>query len=240
MKQPLPDLGSDPSILESAGVPDLLTAKQGDRLAADWKRLGTIDDGARRIWRCSATDSGGGSTLAAQVRLNPREFPYWAREESPSVGELQEDKTGRFFSVPNVLLVCDLMGYDGLADALITTLGGRLGTYGVQAPGKKKVRVQSAGDMHAAIARFRGDLWGFMVFAHGDVAGNLFATRRGNVITTAEAIRRDLSSNGFQLAKLWMMQCHSAANGRAAWWQALCHRSAVAYRGVNCCGIDLG
>ena len=138
-----------------------------------------------------------------------------------------------------MFLVSDLLGYDKADDAFITTFGGRLGDLFTQAPGKKKVSVNTVADMRSALATYRGNLWGFAVYAHGDPDGNLYATRRGAPITTASIIRSDLGANGFKLSKLWMMQCFSGLNGRHAWWQAISYREPFTYQGVNTCGIDV-
>ena len=93
--------------------------------------------------------------------------------------------------------------------------------------------------MRSALASYRGNLWGFAVYAHGAPNCNLHATRRGPQITTAREIRNDLSANGFKLSKLWMMQCFNGFDGRHSWWQALSFREPFSYQGVNTCGIDI-
>jgi RHS repeat-associated protein len=201
-----------------------------DFLGMRWIMKGTIDNDARRIWSRTNPNTDTLEQLASKVKLDPQESKKWAKQVNGGACE---------YSVPNVFLVSDLLGYDKADDALITTLGGRLGNLFTQATGKKKVSVNTVADMRSALATYRGNLWGFAVYAHGDPDGNLYATRRGNPITTASIIRSDLGANGFKLSKLWMMQCFSGLNGRHAWWQAISYREPFTYQGVNTCGIDV-
>jgi hypothetical protein len=46
-----------------------------------------------------------------------------------------------------------------------------------------------------------------------------------------------LKSNGFQLSKIWAMQCFSGANGWDSVWDTLSYQKAVYYYGVNAGGI---
>ena len=202
-----------------------------------WESTGTSGGGRRRYWVRSNPDVPFES-LAAASMLNPAESHQWARPEPPEECGLDSSSRHRCFSVPNVFLVADLMGYGTIADAFITTFGGRLGSLFTHAPGRRRVLVRQAADMHAALHEYAGDLWGFVIYAHGSRNGYVHATRKGPPITTAEKIRAGLTANGFQLSKLWMMHCHSAANGRDKFWDSLSHRPPTYYYGINAFGID--
>ena len=210
-----------------------------DILGLAWSEKEKIEDDARRLWKRSDPTKDTQEDLAKKVKLDPQEFGKWARVEEPKKCGLKDNETGCCFSVPNVFIVSNLMGYDKADDAIITTFGGVLGSLFTQAPGKKRVSATTAAGMHAALAKHKGNLWGFAVYAHGAPNGNLHATRRGPVITTAAKIRTDLSANGFKLSKLWLMQCYGGADGRDAWWKALSYRDPLYYIGVNTVGIDV-
>jgi hypothetical protein len=208
----------------------------------NWAERGTNDDQTRRYWsRKNANISL--NLLADKVHLDKDEADKWAKAEDPSKCHLKKEEAGCCYSVPNVFVVADLMGFDQLDDAAITSLGGRLGNLFTQAPGKKKVSVKNATDMHKALKEHKGNLWGFVVYAHGNEKGDLTPTRRwivnGNEpVTTSAKIYEDLKNNGFQLSKIWMMQCFSGANGRSKWWDAVSYREPLYYIGVNAFGID--
>jgi RHS repeat-associated protein len=215
-----------------------------DILGQRWSRKGTIKDGARRLWKRTKPATDTLEKLAKKVKLDPNESDKWAKLEDPQKCGLKEGGTGCCYSVPNVFVVSDLMGFDKLDDAFITGFGGRLGRLFTQAPGKKRVAAHTAAKMHAALKKHKGDLWGYAVYAHGAPNGDLVPTRRWMVngnepVTTAAKIYGDLSANGFQLSKIWMMQCFSSARGRDQWWNAVSYRKPVYYFGKNTCGVDV-
>jgi RHS repeat-associated protein len=190
-------------------------------------------DQTRVVWkRDSSADTL--EQLAKEVKLDPQEKDRWAKP----VGSGDSCSV----SVPNVFIVANLMGYDKLDDAVISTFGGKLGSLFTFDGSKKRVNASSAADLHSAITNNKGNIWAFAMYAHGgdNTDNTLHSTRRGPRISSSRMVTGLLKSNGFKLSKIWAMQCFSGANGWDSVWDSLSYRKAVYYHGVNAVGIDQG
>jgi hypothetical protein len=219
-----------------------------DYLGLRWSKKGKIKNDARRLWKRTDPEKDTLAQLADKVKLDPKETDKWVKFEDPSLCGLKEDKVRCCVSVPNVFVVSDLMGYGSfrkhpfltMADHVVTTGGGRIGRLATFTIGKKRVNAHSAEEMHKALRDNKGDLWAFIVWAHGDEDGYIYPSYTEPSITTERKIYEDLIANGFQLSKIWMMPCYSGAKGRDKRWNDVSYRDPKYFYGWNAALIDTG
>ena len=193
-------------------------------------------------------------SLAKKVGLDVGSFDKWAYP----VGGIARSGLACKYSVPNVWIAADLLQGGGIWDRVVN-IGGSIGRFlgtDLLTYGFKIRKVDSVGSLQESIINSKNDLWGMVVFGHGnppDARGNgagdyLFGEK--TVITDEEGREKTrvnfISQNAlrgylpeYRLSKVYMMQCYSAAGSHQSMWS----QKAVSfwgYKGVNAFGVDFG
>ena len=150
--------------------------------------------------------------LAKIVRLDVHEASNWMQNvQVQPVGK----QTTISVDVPNVWLCIDLMqGWAQWWKDPIVNIGGTIGqavsyltTYG-----KEEVFCYSIDEMYSAFKTYQHQIWGFVLYAHGDEIGG-FHESNGKHHTTQAKLMSAVDQQGYKLAKVYLMQCYSGTNG---------------------------
>lgn len=173
---------------------------------------------------------------------------------SVAVGSLVQKDVGRLLkpgqkvTVPNVWIAADILKGGGLWDWVINEGGGSVGILvgtDIFTNGKKVVKANSFSGLTGAVSANSGNIWGIVIFGHGDKDGTLvnadgIGGNQGRVIG-------GLAGQGFQVSKAYAMQCYShfVGNyyGRYYDWRHEWEKVALdanGYVGLNALGIDWG
>lgn len=189
------------------GVKDsLLDSKQ--KKSGDWK----IDrNGKVRAIAYAEKPNVSLKSLAEKAGLVYSEMHKW----------LKLDKDGNY-TVPNVWIAADLMRGGSWWDRLVLNHGGTIGTFigtDILTSGFKVLKPKTARDLETTILTYKGNIWGMVIFAHGNPLGIIAPnTNPWNPLTpskysTLKSIIFLLSRNGFKLAKIYPMQCYTGFKG---------------------------
>ena len=149
--------------------------------------------------------------LAKIVRLDVHEAFNWMQNvQVQSVGK----QTTISVDVPNVWLCIDLMqGWAQWWKDPIVNIGGTIGqavsyltTYGME-----EVFCYSIDEMYSAFKTYQHQIWGFVLYAHGDEIGGIHESN-GKHHTTQAKLMSAVDQQGYKLAKVYLMQCYSGRN----------------------------
>ncbi|MBR2426117.1 MAG: hypothetical protein IKB16_05180 [Lentisphaeria bacterium] len=150
--------------------------------------------------------------LAKIVRLDVHEASNWMQNvKVQPVGK----QTTISVDVPNVWLCIDLMqGWAQWWKDPILNIGGTIGqavsyltTYGME-----EVFCYSIDEMYSAFKTYQHQIWGFVLYAHGDKIGGIHESN-GKHHTTQAKLMSAVDQQGYKLAKVYLMQCYSGTNG---------------------------
>lgn len=150
--------------------------------------------------------------LAKIVRLDVHEAFNWMQNvRVQPVGK----QTTISVDVPNVWLCIDLMqGWAKWWEDPIVNIGGTIGqavsyltTYGME-----EVFCYSIDEMYSAFKTYQHQIWGFVLYAHGDKIGGIHESN-GKHHTTQAKLMSAVDQQGYKLAKVYLMQCYSGTNG---------------------------
>lgn len=148
--------------------------------------------------------------LAERVRLDENEAFVWMQNINI---QKHGNQTTITVDVPNVWLCIDLLQGGSLEKRLFINPGGTIGqvisyvgTYGM-----KEVFCHSIDEMYAAFNTYQGQIWGFVLYAHGSKTGDI-AESNGKK-TTQTKLMSSVDKQGYKLAKVYLMQCYSGTNG---------------------------
>lgn len=174
---------------------------------------------------------------------------WWNRSVGFKQGNLQCD----CISAKCLDRIRFLRGNYSFRDPFINVFGGSLGVLvgtDLFTWGKKVIKVSSIQDLNSAIGREQGNIWGIVMFGHGDpgsmngpIYGNSkWASGDGSSVYGVDFIEQSdiiagLSAQGFSLSKSYAMQCYSFDNGGEAQWKNISLR-ATGYFGLNVMGVD--
>ena len=148
--------------------------------------------------------------LARIVGLDVGEFNDWAKQEN----------AGCAYSVPNIWISADLMR-GGDARERFRNLGGTIGKFvgtDLFTHGFHVIKPKTVAELISSLKDSRGDLWGMVVFGHGDREGRLVMSGNFNKEDHGERwiFQRELfpilDRNHYKLSKVYMMQCYSKQN----------------------------
>ena len=200
-----------------------------------WKRGETIDDGSRRIYIHQKGDSTAG--LARLLKLDLEESYKWAKRVDSDRKSSNCD-----VSVPNVWISADLLRGGGIYDQLLPNLGGTLGQiFGTRLFTwyKKVVKPQTPAELESMLSQYSGDIWGIVVFAHGNKKGTISNDRAGTLTTTHATLLKKVQANGYKLSRIYMMYCFSAWDTFENDWQSVTMPGGFwGYKGTNIILID--
>ncbi|HCE43884.1 MAG TPA: hypothetical protein DET40_10085 [Lentisphaeria bacterium] len=186
-----------------------------------WASAGTIKNGARKVY---VPDNGDNSkeALAKIVELDVNEFDRWAKVEArdvkfdiPILGE-KRIKVPCGYSVPNVWISADLMRGGGAYSRLVN-LGGSIGQFfGTDistSSSFKIIKPTTPKTFLSTISENAGDVWGLVLYAHGNKYGDITDSGNTEWITQIQVLLA-LDGNGYKISKAYAMQCYSAYSGR--------------------------
>lgn len=226
---------------------------RSDVLGMKWRKAAKDQqpvDEFRVLWlRDSETDTL--EDLAKEIGLDPNESNKWAQKKG---------KGGACpVSVPNIWIDANLLHGGGPWDRVVN-IGGLLGR-GFTFSGKKEIKVDHAKDLVSTIIKYKRDIIGFSLYAHGNKDGTIAMPvqttgkdKRGRPIydftrfTSQDEVLGAIDMNGFKLAQAHVMQCYSGFKGKdddgieRDWngeWIKRVYKSPKAYQGVNALGIDM-
>ena len=220
-----------------------------------WKATPESSGAARRVYMWEEGDTK--ESLAKKVKLNISEFEQWAIPLT-SILASPDDGVDCQYSVPNIWVAADLLQGGGIYDRVVN-IGGSVGrfigtdlfTWGFQI-----IKPNDIPDLRGVIQSNKNDLWGMVVFGHGDPSGDLLIQSNYRTIINKSGIkildrgdygirwihqsvlRNDVRLTDYKLAKIYMMQCYSAAGNHRAEWKKLTE-DFFGYKGVNAFGVDL-
>lgn len=216
---------------------------------------------SRRVYQVERGDTI--ESLAKEVGLDKAEFSKWAKKEK---GKIADKKTamsisglpnpGCYVSVPNIWISADLLrGGNWYYDSIVNfggTIGRAVGTDVFTSSDHKIVKADDIKQLSAAFRASRGDIWGIVVFGHGDKDGRLSMRRHRRVFETDWTYQSELiggiQAGGYKIASAYMMQCYSAYKGQDSYgnnvdYDAAWRKVAVkfyGYKGMNAFMIDFG
>ena len=150
--------------------------------------------------------------LAERVRLDENEAFVWMQNINI---QKHGNQTTITVDVPNVWLCIDLMqGWAQWWKDPIVNIGGTIGqavsyltTYGME-----EVFCYSIDEMYSAFKTYQRQIWGFVLYAHGDKIGGIHESN-GKHHTTQAKLMSAVDQQGYKLAKVYLMQCYSGTNG---------------------------
>ena len=216
---------------------------------------------SRRVYQVERGDTI--ESLAEKIGLDKTEFSKWAKKEK---GKIADKKTavkisglpdvGCYVSVPNVWISADLMHGGGwIKDRLTRNLGGSIGRgVGTGLFTSKDYMILKPNDVRAmllSICDNAGDIWGIVVFAHGDKNGIIsepqeskwtekqYVENHINKWVEQERMINYLKRGKYKIARAYLMQCYSGYGKYESLWETTACRCTV-YAGKNFCGLDLG
>jgi len=199
-----------------------------------WKKS-VITGQSRQIYiRESTNDTF--DTLAEIVKLESNEASKWAKVEQGNMSDpIDEEHPPCKVSVPNIWISADLLrgaGWHGLNpwDRLVNiggTIGQAVGT-GVFTSGDYKIlKPTTPSGLETTIASNAGDIWGLVIFAHGNEYGDI-TDGAGDIWSHQIKILTSLDKNGYKIAKAYAMQCYSSNESTievGASWEANKYRN---------------
>ena len=210
----------------------------------------------RRVYVMEGSDTA--TTLADKVGLDVSEIGKWAKFERGKVADPKTatpyvngvEKPGCYISVPNIWIAADLMhGGSVIWDQVIRNQGGTIGIFvgtGMFTFGDYKIlKPATPRDLLLNVSDNKGDVWGMVVFGHGDRSGRYLAaplkedeSLYGKIITQ-DMLIRNVQAGGYKISSVYMMQCYSSANGYDAKWKNAALKY-YGYSGMNVLGSDMG
>ena len=195
-----------------------------------WKATSESYGKRRRVYEKERGDTD--AELAGRLGLNVNEKGKWMK------------KAGKCkVSVPNVYIAADLLRGGCLWERFIN-LGGTIGQFvgtDLLRYGYHFSKPRTLDELVGDLIRFRGDLYGVTVYAHGGKDGSIF---EGNQIngTLQRNLMNAVRLNGYKPAVAWLMQCYSIYKDKQVdfWddWQQIV-KDPHGYHGQNFMGIDL-
>ena len=182
----------------------------------------------RRVYQMEDGDTL--ADLAGKVGLDLSEITRWARIEQSKTADKTRSRrisssvqSGCYVSVPNVWIAADLLrGGDRWLDPIINmggTFGILFGTTFFTSTDYCIVKPKTARELYKAAANCKGDVWGLVVFAHGDENGNIGMpyendfNKMNERSITQQNLMECLQSGGYRVAKAYLMQCYSLYSG---------------------------
>ncbi len=226
-----------------------------------WKVTSKSAGQSRRVYRFEEGDTM--ETLANVVGLDPSEYQKWGRveksvmaEKATSVFVSSNTKPGCYVSVPNVWISADLLrGGNWYYDSFVNlggAIGRAVGTDVFTSSGYKIIKADDIRQLNAAFRASKGDIWGIVVFGHGNEDGRLSMKRgigvRDQDWTYQSELITGIQAGGYKIASAYMMQCYSAykgqdSSGNNVDYDAAWRKVAVkfyGYKGFNAFMIDFG
>lgn len=216
---------------------------------------------SRRVYQVERGDTI--ESLAEKIGLDKTEFSKWAKKEFGKVADMKTavsisslPKPGCYVSVPNVWISADLLrGGNWYYDSFVNlggSIGRGIGTDVFTSSDHKIVKADNIRQLNAAFRASKGDIWGLVVFGHGNPNGQLSMKRNLGVReidwTYQEQLIFGIQAAGYKIAYAYMMQCYSACNGfdmnddpidyDAAWRKVAV--KFYGYKGMNAFMIDFG
>jgi len=187
-----------------------------------WKATAVSKGEARRVYLWEKGDTK--QDLAKEVDLALAEFDKWAKKEISVTAP--DGKTHCAYSVPNVWISADLMqdARDGIFNSIYDRLvnaGGSVGRFlgtDLSTWGFKIIKPNSFGELKKTITNNSGDIWGTVIFGHGNETGYLGGSRAekklmGKSWGYQSEIISEFGKQQFKLAKVYAMQCNSIFSG---------------------------
>ena len=226
-----------------------------------WSVTSESKEHSRRVYRFEKGDTM--ESLANIVGLAPNEYQKWGRVEKSAIADKatsvlvsSNTKPGCYVSVPNVWISADLLrGGDGCWDSIVNlggTIGRAVGTGLFTSSGYKIINADDIKQLNAAFRASKGDIWGIVVFGHGNEDGRLSMRRSTGVLdqdwTYQSELITGIQAGGYKIASAYMMQCYSAYKGKdssgknvdyGAEWRKVAIRF-YGYRGMNVLLKDFG
>ena len=216
---------------------------------------------SRRVYQVERGDTI--ESLAKEVGLDKAEFSKWAKKEK---GKIADKKTamsisglpnpGCYVSVPNIWISADLLrGGNWYYDSIVNfggTIGRAVGTDVFTSSDHKIVKADDIKQLNAAFRASKGDIWGLVVFGHGNKNGVLSMKRDYGIYETDWTYQSELiagiQAGGYKISSAYMMQCYSAYKGLDRYgknvdYDAAWRKVAVkfyGYKGMNAFMIDFG
>ena len=216
---------------------------------------------SRRVYQVERGDTI--ESLAKEVGLDKAEFSKWAKKEK---GKIADKKTaisisglpnpGCYVSVPNIWISADLLrGGNWYYDSIVNfggTIGRAVGTDVFTSSDHKIVKADDIKQLSAAFRANKGDIWGIVVFGHGNKNGVLSMKRDYGIYETDWTYQSELIAGiqvgGYKISSAYMMQCYSAYKGLDRYgknvdYDAAWRKVAVkfyGYKGMNAFMIDFG
>ena len=226
-----------------------------------WKVTSKSAGQSRRVYRFEEGDTM--ESLANVVGLDPSEYQKWGRveksvmaEKATSVFVSSNTKPGCYVSVPNVWISADLLrGGNWYYDSIMNlggAIGRAVGTGVFTSSGYKIIKADDIRQLNAAFRASKGDIWGIVVFGHGNEDGRLSMKRgigvRDQDWTYQSELITGIQAGGYKIASAYMMQCYSAykgqdSSGNNVDYDAAWRKVAVkfyGYKGFNAFMIDFG
>jgi len=179
-----------------------------------WEATSASSGQPRRYYKAESMYSSR-EELAKIVELDPEEFDKWCRIVTYKVDKRYPSiKTIDMVSVPNVLIRADIMRGGGLYDRVLN-LGGTIGILfdDFTRYGYNVVNVDEPDALVEAINKNIGNIWGIIIYAHGNPLGYINAS--GSILyTTQKELIGKLHQNGCKIAKAYLNQCYSGYKGK--------------------------
>jgi hypothetical protein len=216
-----------------------------------WKKDKTINNDRRRIYLKEAGDSY--QDLAALVGLDIDEIHKWAKLVNGDHCKV---------SVPNIWISADFLRGGGVYSRLVN-LGGTVGRFigtDLLTYGFKIEKPDTIQQLFSALSVNQKDVWGMVVFGHGNKEGQLSSSMRpqkhGIDWIFQSEIFPYVDKNGYRLSQVYMMQCFSSYKGfvevenppgqnsfytvdhASEWKKRVVEGGFFGYQGVNVCGWD--
>ena len=226
-----------------------------------WKATAESKGKARRVYEVESGDTITG--LASIIELDIGEYKKWAIVGEDGVTLLDKPNDGLTqydinitdpkdkydcgkVSVPNIWISGNLLQGGGWWDTVVNR-GGDIGRFvgtTVFTWGYKVLKPNSITDLRSNITSNKNDLWGMVVFGHGDSTGDILAmpnatrTDYGTKYIYQSDLRGDVKSSAdYKLARIYMMQCYSSAGTHGSAWGGLTNNF-TGYKGINFLGLD--
>ena len=160
------------------------------------------------------------AALASNAKLELGEFKYWGEVIQYKKHSETKQSYPYKVSVPNVWIVLDaLRGGNWLWDKPFVNPGGDIGAFfstDMFTYGKKIERFDCVRKLAEFLAtpNKRKNIWGMIIFAHGDKDGYI-GDKRGEAFDCQMRLIYELEKNHYRLAHTFIMQCFSGYKGRA-------------------------
>ncbi|MEP6754565.1 MAG: hypothetical protein ABJA67_03605, partial [Chthonomonadales bacterium] len=227
-----------------------------------WKQVGS-KSANRATWKSEEGDTLAGLAKKVELSTDVTEINHWLKGKGPffkgsqdvaAVGSLIASDTtrklcpGEEFTVPNVYIAANLLQGGGIYHQMVG-IGGAVGMAGANLGhgDKKIVEVKTFGDLLNVIKANQNDIWGAVIYGHGNTQGYL-GNDLGN-FGYQDKVVDAFAAQQFKLAMVEAMQCDSFSagtkepGGPAIDWEAEWKKVAIkakGYKGLNVLGFDLG